>query len=242
MGALPNPPVFSKGPRIEDNSAHTARHPPKAHSPVAPRRLSFAMNELPELPFLSRVSLAIGSFFALLGDGRLAARVQALRSGAPLASEVPPPAPAPAPVQAPPPPAPVPAPAPVRATADVDAALQLLALLQRESRFVDFLQEDIGAYSDADVGGAARLLHGGARKVLQDTFDLVPVRTEAEGSRLTLPAGFDAAAVRVTGNVVGQPPFTGTLQHKGWRATAVRLPALTAGHDTRVIAPAEVEL
>ncbi len=201
------------------------------------------MTEPQELPFLSRLSLAIGSFFALLGDGRLAARVQALRSGAPLASEVPPPppAPAPAPVQAPPP-APVPAPAPVRATADVDAALQLLALLQRESRFVDFLQEDIGAYSDADVGGAARLLHGGARKVLHDTFDLEPVRTEAEGSRLTLPAGFDAAAVRVTGNVVGQPPFTGTLQHKGWRATAVRLPALTEGHDTRVIAPAEVEL
>lgn len=201
------------------------------------------MTEPQELPFLSRLSLAIGSFFALLGDGRLAARVQALRSGAPLASEVPPPppAPAPAPVQAPPP-APVPALAPVRATADVDAALQLLALLQRESRFVDFLQEDIGAYSDADVGGAARLLHGGARKVLQDTFDLEPVRTEAEGSRLTLPAGFDAAAVRVTGNVVGQPPFTGTLQHKGWRATAVRLPALTEGHDTRVIAPAEVEL
>lgn len=202
------------------------------------------MTEPQELPFLSRLSLAIGSFFALLGDGRLAARVQALRSGAPLASEVPPPAPvpAPAPVKAPPPPSPVPAPAPVRATADIDAALQLLALLQREARFVDFLQEDIGAYSDADVGGAARLLHGGARKVLQDTFDLEPVRTEAEGSRLTLPAGFDAAAVRVTGNVVGQPPFTGTLQHKGWRATAVRLPALTEGHETRVIAPAEVEL
>jgi len=191
------------------------------------------MTEPQALPFLSRLSLAIGSFFALLGDGHLAARVQALRNGAPLASEVPPPAP----VRTPPPPPP-----PVRATADVDAALQLLALLQRESRFVDFLQEDIAAYSDADVGGAARLLHGGARKVLQDTFDLEVVRTEAEGSRLTLPAGFDAAAVRVTGNVVGQPPFTGTLQHKGWRATAVRLPALTEGHDTRVIAPAEVEL
>ena len=198
------------------------------------------MTEPQALPFLSRLSLAIGSFFALLGDGRLAARVQALRSGAPLASEVPPPAP----VQAPPPPPPPPAaPAPtVRATANVDAALQLRALLQRESRFVDFLQEDIAAYSDAEVGGAARLLHGGARKVLQDTFDLEAVRSEAEGSRLTLPAGFDAAAVRVTGNVIGQPPFAGTLQHKGWRATAVRLPALTAGHDTRVIAPAEVEL
>jgi len=191
------------------------------------------MNET--LPFFSRLSLAIGSFFALLGDGRLAARVQALRNGAPLASEVP----APAPVQAPPPSPPAP---PVRATASVDAALQLLALLQRESRFVDFLQEDIAAYSDADVGGAARLLHGGARKVIKETFDLEAVRSESEGSRLTLQPGFDAAAVRVTGNVVGQPPFTGTLQHKGWRATAVRLPALTEGHDTRVIAPAEVEL
>jgi len=191
------------------------------------------MNKPQPLPFFSRLSIAVGSFFALLGDGSLAARVQTLRSGAPLASEVPPPAP----LQTPPPPA-----APVRATANVDAALQLLALLQRESRFVDFLQEDIGAYSDADVGGAARLLHGGARKVLTDTFDLEAVRAEAEGSRLTLPAGFDAAAVRVTGNVVGQPPFTGTLQHRGWRATAVRLPALTEGHDTRVIAPAEVEL
>jgi hypothetical protein len=191
------------------------------------------MTESQTLPFFSRLSIAIGSFFALLGDGGLAARVQALRGGAPLASEVPPPAHTP--VQAPPP-------APVRATANVDAALQLLALLQRESRLIDFLQEDIAAYSDAEVGGAARLLHGGARKVIKETFDLEPVRSEVEGSRLTLPAGFDAAAVRVTGNVVGQPPFTGTLQHKGWRVSAVRLPALTAGHDTRVIAPAEVEL
>ncbi|MFT3717103.1 DUF2760 domain-containing protein [Pseudorhodoferax sp.] len=192
------------------------------------------MTEPQPLPFFSRLALAIGTFFALLGDGRLAARVQALRSGADA------PAAPPAPVPAPPPP--VPAPSPVRETADVDAALQLLGLLQREARFVDFLQEDIAAYSDADVGGAARMLHGGARKVLQDTFDLQPIRSEAEGSRLTLQPGFDAASVRVTGHVVGQPPFSGTLQHKGWRAAAVRLPALTEGHDTRVIAPAEVEL
>lgn len=195
------------------------------------------MNEPQPLSFFSRLGLA----FSLLGDGRLAARLQALRDGAPAPVQAPAaPVAAPAPVATP---APAPAPAPVvRATADVDAALQLLALLQRDARFVDFLQEDITPYSDAEVGGAARMLHGGARKVLQETFDLEAVRSEAEGSRLTLPAGFDAAAVRVTGNVVGQPPFTGTLQHKGWRATAVRLPALTEGHDTRVIAPAEVEL
>ncbi len=195
------------------------------------------MNAPQPLPFFSRLGLAIGTFFALLGDGRLAERVQALRHQA----DAPPPAPAPAPV-----PNPAAAPAPVapavRPTAQVDAALQLLAMLQRESRFVDFLQEDIAPYSDAEVGGAARLLHTGARKVLQDTFDLAAIRSEAEGSRLTLQPGFDAAAVRVTGNVVGQPPFAGTLQHKGWRATAVRLPALTEGHDARVIAPAEVEL
>lgn len=194
------------------------------------------MNEQP-LPFFSRLSLAIGTFFALLGDGRLAAQVQAVRNGTYAPAQ--PPAPAPASVQAPPP---APAPSPIRATAQVDAALQLLALLQREARFVDFLQEDITPYSDADVGGAARLLHGGCRKVVQDTFDLEPIRSEEEGSRITLAPGFDAAAVRVTGNVVGQPPFTGALQHKGWRATAVRLPGLTEGHDTRVIAPAEVEL
>ncbi len=191
------------------------------------------MNEQP-LPFFSRLALAIGTFFALLGDGRLAAQVQALRNGS-LAPAQPPAA---APVAPPPPPAP----SPVRQTAQVDAALQLLGLLQREARFVDFLQEDIAAYSDADVGGAARLLHGGARKVLKDTFDLEPVRAETEGSRITLPAGFDAAAVRLTGNVVGQAPFSGALQHKGWRVTAVRLPGLTEGHDARVIAPAEVEL
>src|SRR6218665_234637 len=184
------------------------------------------MNDQPPLPFFSRLSLAIGTFFALLGDGRLAAQVQALRSGsaAPVQPPAAAPVAAPAPVPAPAP-TPVPPPAPVRATANVDAAPPLLGLLQRESRFVDFLQEDIAAYSDADVGGAARLLHGGARKVLQETFTLEAVRSEAEGSRLTLPAGFDAAAVRVTGNVVGQPPFTGTLQHKGWPATAVPPPA-----------------
>ena len=193
------------------------------------------MNEQ-TLPFFSRLSLAIGTFFALLGDGRLAAQVQAVRNGTYA------PAQPPAPVQAPPPPPAAPAPSPIRQTAQVDAALQLLGLLQREARFVDFLQEDITPYSDAEVGGAARLLHGGCRKVLQDVFDLEPIRSEEEGSRIALPAGFDAAAVRVTGNVVGQPPFAGALQHKGWRATAVRLPGLTEGHDTRVIAPAEVEL
>lgn len=171
-----------------------------------------------------RIPLAFGALFALLGDAELAARFSALRR-----SDVP----------APPPPSP---PQPPLRVAGPDAALQLLALLQREARLIDFVGEDLGSYADAQIGAAARVVHAGCAKVLRENFSIVPVRTEAEGSRVTLPAGFDAAAVRLTGNVVGQPPFTGSLSHRGWRVTEVRLPQLAAQHDTHVIAPAEVEL
>ncbi len=123
-----------------------------------------------------------------------------------------------------------------------DSALQLLALLQQEGRFVDFLQENVTAYSDADIGGAARVVHEGCRKVVHDYLQIKPVCEEAEGVRLTLPAGFDATAVRLTGNVVGQAPFTGTLMHRGWRVIGITLPKVAEGHDVRVLAPAEVEL
>ena len=123
-----------------------------------------------------------------------------------------------------------------------EAALQLLGLLQRDARFIDFVQEDIGAYSDADIGAAARVVHEGCRKVLKEHMTLAPVRAESEGARITLPAGFDAAQVRLTGNVVGQAPFTGTLSHRGWKVTELRLPQLAEGHDASIVAQAEVEL
>ncbi len=126
--------------------------------------------------------------------------------------------------------------------ASPDSALQLLGLLQKEARFIDFTQEDVSHYSDADIGAAARVVHEGCRKVLRQHFDLEPVRAEAEGKRITLPKGFDAASIRLTGNIVGQPPFTGALVHRGWKATDVRLPKITEGHDVKIIAAAEVEL
>jgi len=131
-----------------------------------------------------------------------------------------------------------------------DGALQLLGLLQREARFIDFIQEDVAAYADADIGAAVRVVHEGCRKVLHDNFTIRPVRDEAEGSRITLPAGFDAAAIRVTGNVVGrvtgnvvgQPPFHGSITHRGWRVVETRLPKLSGSHQLNIVAPAEVEL
>ncbi|MCP3716180.1 DUF2760 domain-containing protein [Paraburkholderia sp. CNPSo 3281] len=189
------------------------------------------------LSFFGRLSVALGSFFAILGDGELAANVRRLREGG-LAPGAAAPAPAAAPVAKP---APAPAPTVIK-EATPDAALQLLGLLQRNARFVDFVEEDIAGYADADIGAAARIVHEGCRATLRDHFAIRPVRSESEGSRVTLPAGFDAAAVRLTGNVVGAAPFSGSLTHRGWRVEEVKLPQLVKTHDARIIAPAEVEL
>ncbi|HHJ38167.1 MAG: hypothetical protein AXA67_03495 [Methylothermaceae bacteria B42] len=123
-----------------------------------------------------------------------------------------------------------------------DAALQFLGLLQGEARFIDFIEENISGYSDADVGAAARIVHEGCRKVLHDHFDIEPVRGEKEGTRITIPKGFDPAEIRITGNIVGQPPFQGVLVHRGWRVSNVKLPQLSEGHKVEILAPAEVEL
>ena len=179
----------------------------------------------PNPSLLSRLALAVSVLF----QPALAARLRDLRDG------VAAPAPAPSPAPAAPP-------APQLREAPHEAALQLLGLLQRDARFIDFIEEDVKAYSDADIGAAARVVHEGCRKVLREHFSIQPLRSETEGSRVTLPEGFDAAAVRVTGNVVGKAPFTGTLSHRGWRVTDTRLPKLADGHDASVIAQAEVEL
>lgn len=196
----------------------------------------------PPPSFLRRLSMA----FSVLFSGELAQRYLAADEPVAAAPEpVAPPAPAPAPVPAPAPIAPPPPPPPQIITlkeATPDAALQLLGLLQREARLIDFVQEDLTGHADADVGAAARLVHEGCRKVLAAHFTLAPVRTEEEGRRITVPAGFDASAVRLTGNVVGQAPFTGTLSHRGWRVTEVRLPQRAEHHDAAIVAQAEVEL
>lgn len=122
------------------------------------------------------------------------------------------------------------------------AALQFLAMLQREGRLIDFLQEDVAAFPDADVGAAARIVHEGCRKVLRQYLTLEPVLPQSEGDRVNVPAGFDAQRIRLTGNVAGQPPYTGALKHHGWVTTAVKFPATSAAMDPRVLSPAEVEL
>jgi hypothetical protein len=122
------------------------------------------------------------------------------------------------------------------------SGLFMLSLLQREGRLVDFLQEDLSSFSDADIGAAARVVHTGCRKVLAQCLTLEPVLKEPEGAAFTVPAGFDAQRIRLTGNVGNQPPFHGELKHRGWAVAALRLPTVSDTLDPRVIAPAEVEI
>lgn len=131
---------------------------------------------------------------------------------------------------------------PAEAARRRDPAIALLAVLQREGRLVDFLREDISAYSDAQVGAAARSIHACCRKALDEHLLLEPVRTEDEGARIVVPNGFDPSAIRLTGRVGGKPPFRGVLRHRGWRTKQVELPTDPAGQDLSIIAPAEVEI
>ena len=204
--------------------------------------------------FFSRIAIAIGSFFAILGNARLASDITRLRGGEALAADVPAPEPREIRIEVPVEKivetrVEVPVEKIVERTVQVQvrvptetAALQVLGLMQREARFVDFVQEDVANYTDAEIGAAARVVHEGCRKVLKEHFKLVPVRDEAEGSRITVAPGFDTTAIRLTGNVVGQAPFTGTLTHRGWKVTQMQLPQLTDEEAAATIAQAEVEL
>lgn len=198
-----------------------------------------------EVPFFARLILAYVIFFKVLFDGVYAFRARALRDGT--LRLAPPPKKAaemkelastklerpslPKPLSEPPP-----------ARPPTDGALVLLSLLQREGRFIDFLQEDVSGFGDAEIGAAARVVHDGCKKALAEHVVLAAVRSEDEGARVKLDAGYDAASITLAGNVGGKPPFEGTLKHKGWRAQSIELPKIAPSHDVKVLAPAEVEV
>jgi len=121
-------------------------------------------------------------------------------------------------------------------------AVYTLTLLQREARLVDFLQEDIGAYSDEQVGGAVRKIHADSRQVLAKYFGVTAIREEAEQDSLSVPAGFDSRRLRLSGRIGGDGPYTGLLVHRGWVAAKIALPQRNDGVDPAVICPAEVEI
>jgi hypothetical protein len=131
--------------------------------------------------------------------------------------------------------------APAAVSDSTDRALQILAILQRDGRLIDFLMEDLAAYPDAQIGAAAKDVHDGCRKSLQRYLSLAPVIDDDEGQPVTVERDMDPGAVKVVGNVAGAPPFRGVLRHRGWDTTRIELPPLPATART-VLAPAEVEV
>jgi hypothetical protein len=170
--------------------------------------------------FFARLGLA----FKVLGDAALARKVRDVlnKTAEPVKAPEPPKAIAPEKLHA--------------------SGLFVLSVLQQDGRLIDFLQQDVASFSDEEVGGAARVVHGGCRKALERLISVAPVLKDAEGSNVTVPAGFDSSRIRLTGNVAGQPPYKGSLKHHGWVATQVKFPTLSDAIDYRVVAPAEVGL
>lgn len=122
-------------------------------------------------------------------------------------------------------------------------AVQMLAILQREGRLIDFLKEPIDSYSDAQIGAAVRDIHRDCAAVVERVFDIQPLVDNDEGSCLTVVSGFDPEQFRLTGNVTGNPPYQGTVRHHGWRAAKVELPVWNGNEESAdIIAPVEVEL
>ena len=193
--------------------------------------------------FATRRGLAFGAFFKILFDGAFAAAYQQI--GQPSAPSQPAiendtvPMDSVAPLDMP---TTVEAPTLVEAPKPGRHTLQFLGALQREGRFVDFLMEELDGAQDADIGAAARVVHSGCRRILNSYLTIDPIWPGDEGSQVTVDEGFNPLRIQLTGQVTGSPPFSGTLQHRGWHATSVNLPELSDESDPAILAPAEVEL
>jgi hypothetical protein len=175
---------------------------------------------------LNRILLAFRAFFALLFKGMLSHELVAELGLVPRSAAVPK----------------TPAAPPAPEIKPTDGALQLLGMLQRDARVLDFFMEDVAPYTDEQVGAAARDVHEKTREVLIRHFAPAPVIDAVEGSVANPPDG-SPAMVKYIGNVpaTGKPP-AGVLRHRGWRATAVSLPGLNSRQDLAVLAPAEIEV
>jgi len=128
-----------------------------------------------------------------------------------------------------------------------DGALQLLGILQRESRLLDFFLEDISGYGDDQVGAAVRSIHSGSQETLKKYFRFAPVIDGVEATfakpESAGEVGKDPAAIRFVGNLPAKgKPAGGTLRHRGWRADSVSLPKLNPKQNLSILAPAELEV
>ncbi len=146
-------------------------------------------------------------------------------------------------IERPPSPEPVAEKAPESPEPEASAAeayvASFLGALQKEGRFLDFLQEDLARYDDTQIGAAVRSIHPKLRAVVFEIVELAPVIEAEEGTEVWVEEDFDPQKIRLIGNVKGKPPFKGILRHPGWRFRKIKLPK---PRKDQILAPAEVEI
>lgn len=120
--------------------------------------------------------------------------------------------------------------------------LRLLSMLQHSGRLIDFLKEDISAFNDAQIGAAVRKIHQDCAKTIEEIVTVRPIMEENEGAKIQIVKGYDPNSIKVIGQVKGEPPYTGVLVHKGWKAHKRSLPKTKGQHVNEIISPAEVEI
>nr|WP_170299802.1 DUF2760 domain-containing protein [Desulfobacter hydrogenophilus] len=120
--------------------------------------------------------------------------------------------------------------------------LHFISVLQREGRLLDFFAEELSVYDDEQIGAAVRSIQEDCKKSVDKYLSLVPVIDKEEGDVVEVESGFDPNAITLTGNVSGEPPFTGVLRHRGWKAAKNEVPKLSDVQDASIVAPAEVEV
>jgi len=133
--------------------------------------------------------------------------------------------------------------APAKSSKQRSDAVSLLALLQREARFLDFLMEPLDEFTDSDVGAVSRDVHAGCRDAIVRIFNPKPVRQEPEGQPVTVDHGADLGLISLSGNVPNKGPYQGTLLHGGWSASTIKLPEWSGKEEAAlVIAAAKMEI
>jgi hypothetical protein len=120
--------------------------------------------------------------------------------------------------------------------------LHTLSVLQREGRLLDFFDEDLGRYEDAQIGAAVRSIQEDCKRAIKKYIDPRPVVDADEGQPITIAPGFDMDAITLVGDVAGDPPFEGIIKHRGWKAGRKEIPKLSDIRDPAIITPAEIQI
>ena len=115
-----------------------------------------------------------------------------------------------------------------------EGSYALLSLMQKEARFLDFVQEEIEELPDAQVGAVCKRIHKDLKKLFKDFLKIEPVFDSRENETVSIAEGFEPSEIQLSGEIDKKPPFKGILKHKGWMVDSLNLPKRSASARTKI--------